>query len=100
MNSIYNFIEELDEQMRRRVSAMKYGPAEEFGMDRRAAYRLWADRDCIIVSAGDDRHLQYYAGFEYVDKDFRYELADYVVYLAEDERVRDHLEQFFEKVEG
>jgi hypothetical protein len=33
-------------------------------------------------------------GFEYVDKDYRMELGEYVLYSADDGRVSGHLNQF------
>ena len=40
------------------------------------------------------RTLDYYGGFEYVHKYYRREVGDYVFYLAEDDRVRGHIERF------
>jgi len=58
--------------------------AEVFGLDSRAAFKLWLSDDLtmIIVRASEDRSLQYYGGFEYVDKQYRLELGGYVVYSA------------------
>jgi len=70
--------------------------AEEVGLDRRAAYRLYVSEDTIAVSKDADRTLQYYGGFEYVDKEYRQEMGDWVFYFADDERIGDHLAQYFE----
>jgi hypothetical protein len=57
------------------------------GLDQRASYGgLWVDvrnEEFIAVKASDDRVLQYYGGFEYIDKEFRKEYGGYVFYLAE-----------------
>lgn len=67
---------------------------EALGLDRRSAYRLWVSDEGIFVRAGsDDRTLQYYGGFEYVDKDYRKELGQYVFYSIEDDRVYEHIER-------
>lgn len=73
--------------------------AKTFGLDRRAAYQLWlgGEHDCIIVTKDEDRDLQYYGGFEYVDRDCRMELGGYVVYSAEDERVQGHIDIALDK---
>jgi hypothetical protein len=59
----------------------------KFGLDQRAAYSgIYADvenEEFVAVTAGSDRILQYYGGFEYINKEFRYELGGYVFYLSE-----------------
>ena len=70
--------------------------AEDLGLDRRAAYRLYITDYVIAVPKGDDRVLQYYGGFEYVDKEYRRELGDWVFYSAEDDRVASHLGRYNE----
>ena len=64
------------------------------GLDPRSALSLWVGSDFIAVAARDDRTLQYYGGFEYVDKECRVECGEYVFYSIEDERVADHHDQF------
>jgi hypothetical protein len=73
--------------------------AEQVGLDPRAAYRLYITRDHIIAESGEDRTLQYYGGFEYVNQEYRRELGDYVFYSREDSRVDRHLSQFFDSGE-
>lgn len=68
--------------------------AEDLGLDRRAAYRLFITDEVIAVPKGDDRVLQYYGGFEYIDKEYRKELGDWVFYSAEDDRVQDCLDHY------
>ena len=67
---------------------------EQCGLDNRAGYRLWIDEDAIAVARRNDNTLQYYGGFEYVDKENRVELGDYVFYLREEERIYDHIGQW------
>ena len=71
--------------------------AEDVGLDRRAAYRLWVTEDTIAVRKDQDGGLQYYGGFEYVEKEYRMEMGDWVFYFADDERVADHLSQYHDK---
>jgi hypothetical protein len=73
--------------------------AEDVGLDRRAAYRLWITEDTIAVSKSQDAGLQYYGGFEYVDKECRKEMGDWVFYFAEDERVAGHLSQYYDDMD-
>lgn len=71
---------------------LKVSP-ESLGLDRRSAHILYIGDDFIAVSQSQDQTLQYYGGFEYVDKDYRMEVGDLVLYSTYDERVQDHWEQ-------
>ena len=99
MSQVLNLVYDLDDQIRITVRELPYVPAEELGLDRRAGYRLWVDEDAIIVNKNDDRVLQYYGGFEYVDTNARIECGDYVIYTNDDSRVADCLEQYYEAQE-
>jgi hypothetical protein len=68
---------------------------DKLGLDIRAGGYVWVDEDTIVVKKGSDGSLQYYGGFEYVDKDCRREMGDYVFYLGEDSRVRGHLDRYY-----
>lgn len=70
--------------------------AEACGMDERAGGRVFIGDDFIAVRLSDDRLLQYYAGFEYVDKDYRTEVGGYVFYATESERVA----QYHDRISG
>lgn len=63
------------------------------GLDMRVGSFLYVDDECTFIACrtADDRTLQYYGGFEYVDNDYRMELPGYVLYSSEDDRVADHL---------
>jgi hypothetical protein len=97
MQDIFSFIEDTNERMRLFVDKMEYVQAEDLQLDRRAAYRLWINEDCIVVDQANDRSLQYYGGFEYVDKEYRSTLGDYVIYLADDDRVKEHIDFYFDR---
>lgn len=59
----------------------------KLGLDQRAAYSgIYVDvenEEFVAITEGSDRILQYYGGFEYINKEFRYELGGYVFYLTE-----------------
>jgi hypothetical protein len=67
-------------------------------LDSRASYRLYIDADltAIVALKDSDRQLQYYGGFEYVDKDSRRELGNWVFYSNEDNRVAMALSYYAE----
>ena len=67
----------------------------EVGLDNRSAYQLFINEDYIAVRKSDRRSLDYYGGFEYVDEEHVTVLGDMVFYSADDERVQDHLDEFF-----
>lgn len=69
---------------------------QDIGLDRRAGYRFYVNDEILAVTKDDDRVLQYYGGFEYVDKHCRTEIAGWVFYSAEDDRVADHLSRLDE----
>lgn len=100
----FDYIEELldnvNEQMDRFVNTMDPVKANELGLDSRAGWDLWVNKDCIVTTLGSDSSLQYYGGFEYVNKEFRSQVGDWVIYMNGDERVREHIEQYFEREEA
>ena len=94
MENAYNFIEKINNKIDGFVEELEYVYAKDLGLDERAGYQLYIDsqRSCIIVSKSNDRNLQYYGGFEYVDKDSRIEMGDWVFYFDEDSRVQECFE--------
>lgn len=69
--------------------------ASNLGLDGRAGL-LYVNNDCIASTRYNDRSLQYYGGFEYVDSADRVELGEYVFYMAESDRVSNCIECFNE----
>ena len=96
MSQILNLVQDLDEQVRNQLAGLTYVRADELGLDRRAAYTVWVDEDVLIVRKDEDRTLQYYGGFEYVDSSARMECGDYVIYTSDDSRVADCLDYYNE----
>lgn len=68
--------------------------AKEFGLDERAGYTFYVDKESryIIIHRHDDRSLQYYGGFEYVEDGYRSVIGQYVFYSAENDRVNNAFE--------
>jgi len=65
------------------------------GLDNRCG-SLYVNEDCIIVPTYNDKQLQYYGGFEYVSKEYRFEVPGYVIYTGEDDRVRGCIDRYLE----
>ena len=98
---LYDELYDIDRKISDMVNeSMEEVTPDQVGLDRRAAYRLWVCEDAIAVRKDDDSRLQYYGGFEYVDKEFRKEYGDWVFYFSDDERVGEHLERYFEEEEA
>ena len=78
------------------LSEAREATATELGLDQRAFWgTAYVTSEGMAVLASTDRTLQYYGGFEYVNKEYRQVMGDWVFYLAEDSRVREHLAYVF-----
>lgn len=99
---LYELIGTIDHSVELHINKhmTQISPARDnIGIDPRAASTLYVSYDAIAVPREQDRTLQYYGGFEYVDKEYRVEMGEYVFYLGEDDRVAGHIERFFDKDE-
>ena len=90
---LFELIDEVTEITDNFVAKMGQVPAKQLGLDNRCG-KLFVTPDCIGVYKSNDRALQYYGGFEYVDIEYRYEFGDYVFYSQADKRVSDCLEHY------
>jgi len=78
--------------------------AETVGLDRRCGF-ITIGEDFIAKEKHSDGRLQYYGGFEYISKEFRYEIGEWVFYTTEgcwgsDCRVSEVIERFQELEEA
>jgi hypothetical protein len=75
--------------------------ASKVGLDQRCG-EVFVGENFIAVKSYNDNNLQYYGGFEYIDKFQRKQYGDLVIYLArdDDDRVAECLEFFNEKVDA
>jgi hypothetical protein len=96
--NLFKLIDEVTELTDNYIGTMEKVPAVKLGLDNRSG-SLFISPDCIAVYKANDRALQYYGGFEYVDTEYRHEMGDFVFYSAEDDRVQGHLEDYLNKVE-
>lgn len=96
-HSIYDMIDSIDTVVERNVREnMEACNASDLGLDQRAGYRLFVCDECIAVE-GDGHLLDYYGGFEYVDKEYVRVVGNWKFYMSDDDRVRDHIETYYEK---
>lgn len=62
--------------------------------DRRAISRNFMisnSGDCIAVESNNVRNIEYYAGFEYIEPEYRMQIGDYVIFNDSHERVEELL---------
>lgn len=95
MVNIIDIIDECSDKIERALFGMRSGGGADFGLDRRAVGRIWTDYEVIVVDGRDDRTLQYYGGFEYVDPAYRHVIGQWVIYSNEDDRVQEAIEHFY-----
>ena len=103
MMDIQYFIEDISEQVQNYVNENMeevFLNETKIGLDPRASYApIFINRSGIAVKKSYDRNMQYYGGFEYVYKEYRHEMGDYVFYLADDDRVGGHVDSYYEQKE-
>ena len=73
----------------------KKGNPKKTGLDERAIGEFYYNLECIVIPEENRQRLDYYGGFEYVGEEHVTVLGDMVFYSADDERVQDHLDEFF-----
>jgi hypothetical protein len=97
MNTIENLFTSIDKQLSDFVFTMHEVLPEDIGLDKRAAYRLYLCEQGLAVHKTQDSNLQYYGGFEYIDKEYRVEYGEWVFYTLgdSDERVENCIERYF-----
>lgn len=66
------------------------------GLDKRSASRLYINSECIAVNVLEDKLLQYYGGFEYIDFVDKYQVGSYIFYFASSSRVHRCLSNYKE----
>lgn len=99
-SSLEDMIQAVDTVVERNIRALATETQpENLGLDRRAGHSVLVTEDAVIVSAAYRGSLDYYGGFEYVDKNCVTVLGSYVIYSAQDERVKECLDVYFQRNE-
>ena len=63
--------------------------ADELGLDIRAGHALYINDEAVAVSLKHLMPLDYYGGFEYVNKSARFESCGFVFFTRDDDRIDD-----------
>jgi len=82
---IYELFEAQRQLANQYIDGMEEVLPQDLGLDRRCGYRLYINKEAVAVSKSNDSSLQYYGGFEYIDKAYRTELGDWVIYSIDDQ---------------
>jgi hypothetical protein len=98
-SSIEFFVNEIDSKVEKFLKTMERTNAQQLGLDYRAGHNLFVGQECIGVrnNSADQRSLEYYGGFEYIDFEDRIYAGDYIFYLDSDDRVAKCIERFADK---
>ena len=98
-SNIYDMVDEMNAVAERTVfDTMEPCKAQELGLDRRAGYAMFVNEDCIAVE-GSTSSLEYYGGFEYVDKDYVRKVGDWTFYFNDSERVEECIMYYYAEKE-
>ena len=98
--AVFGFVDEIDRMVDEYVEQnFQRVNAEDCGLDPRAAYELYVNRDAIVCDRNAIGRLDYYGGFEYVDKDYCKEIGDYVFFFNDYERVGRAIDTVINKLE-
>ena len=96
MSMLYELMNEINAKVEQIIDEeFQLAKPTDLGLDSRAGYTLFINEEYIAVSESNRRSLDYYGGFEYVDKENVIVLGDYVFYSTDEERVQNHLDYFF-----
>ena len=87
--NLYTAINKTDTIAEELISNLRKVKAEELGLDPRAGYRLYVDHDVVGVRTCNIGTLNYYGGFEYVDKEDIKVIGEYTFFLTDSERIQD-----------
>lgn len=96
---LYDIIEAAEERVREWLEQnAELVRASKLGLDERCG-QLWVCDEAVVCDASARGRLEYYGGFEYVEREQVQAVGRYVIYNAgwdEDCRVRNCIEQWAE----
>jgi hypothetical protein len=97
--SLYDLMDEVNDLVIDYADNMDCVTADKAGLDPRCG-SIWIGEDCIAVKGSyGKRMIEYYGGFEYVNKDEVSALGEFTFYSIEDSRVAGHIEHYLESKE-
>jgi len=95
---LYDMLERFNTEVKQYIDEnMTVCTAESMGLDKRAGYHLYVSEDGIAVHERSRRSLEYYGGFEYVDRECVQTMGNYTFYLVDDDQVYDCVHEYMNK---
>ena len=94
-----DFLDTVDSAATEFIQTCKNVTAKELNLDPRCG-SMWVCDGAIICQANRRGSLDYYGGFEYVDKENITVIGNYVFYSSGDSRVNEHLDYYIDNQEG
>ena len=89
----YDFLEGIGLKVERFINKnMQQISAKDIGLDPRAGYTLYINEDAVACPKHNIGTFDYYGGAEYVNKEHRREIGDYVFFFREDSRVEEWID--------
>jgi len=99
MNNISDLIDKANDLAIDYVEQMDLVTADKAGLDPRCG-SIWIGEDCIAVKGSyGKRMIEYYGGFEYVNKDEVFALGEFTFYSSESSRVSECIDLYLEMKE-
>ena len=90
--NLYTAINETENIADELIKGMQKVNASDIGLDIRAGYTLYCDEYSVGVRTANIGSLNYYGGFEYVNKENIKVIGRYTFFLGDEERVQDCLD--------
>lgn len=81
---IYDVVQNVRTVVSDYIDSMTEVKSKDVGLDPRCG-KIYIGDNCVATKKSYDGYLQYYGGFEYINKEFRHEFGDYVFYSVEDD---------------
>jgi len=95
-DSTADMLDAINEVVERNVhSNFTKTTADALGLDIRAGYTIYVNED--YVATNNRGSLDYYGGFEYVDKESVTTVGDWTFYDGYEGRVRDCIDTFYQR---
>lgn len=90
----YEMMEEIEAKLHSYLETLPCVSADKLGLDRRCG-DAYVDADACVLIFPDNSRVDYYGGFEYIDKECVQNLCEYKIY-SEHDRVQDAID-FYEQ---
>ena len=92
---IDDLVYDINQQVREALQELELVSAELGGLDRRSG-RVYVSDSYVIAEGSNVRYMNYYGGFEYVDKECTITIGNFTFWSCEDDRVREFMDAYYD----